>query len=270
MCRHLAWLAAPGAEPTSLHDLVLAPPFSLARQAWAPRRQRFGTINVDGYGVGWYVPGRDEPVRFRRAQPIWSDASFASLAPTVSTRAALAAVRSATPGYATDESCCAPFTHGRWLFSHNGRVDGLLPQRWRLGRAAGEAGDVQAPVDSAVVFGFALTYWLDGAGLGEGLVGALDLALDACDDPDVARLTLLATDGRQVAGTTWGEGMVLRRDASGILLASEPSDDEDGWQDLPARSLVVADHGGVEVTPLPDPSGPSDPARPEDPTRETA
>lgn len=250
MCRHLAWLAAPSAEPASLHDLVLSPPHSLQVQAWAPRRQRFGTINVDGFGVGWYVPGRDEPVRYRRAQPIWSDASFASLAPTVTTRALLASVRSATPGFATDESCCAPFTHGRWLFSHNGRVDGLLTKRSVLGPGVQGALDVGAAVDSAVVFGLALEAWTSGAGLGEGLVLAVRAVLDVCDEPDVARLTLLATDGRALAGTTCGEGLVVRRDARGTVLASEPFDDEPGWQDLPAGSLVVADHSGVETTPL--------------------
>lgn len=256
MCRHLAYLAAPGARQRSLHELVLGAPYSLQRQAHAPRRQRHGTVNADGYGVGWYVPGRPEPVRFRRAQPIWSDASFASLAPTVTTSAALAAVRDATPGYAaTDESCVAPFTAGRWLFSHNGRVDGLLPQRWRLSADAAGVHDVQAPVDSAVVFGFALTAWLDGAELGEGLVAALDAAIDAGDDPGAARLTLLATDGERLAGTTWGEDLVVRVDAAGAVLASEPDDDGPGWRDVPPGSLVVVDPGGVEVTPLPAAAG---------------
>ena len=93
MCRHLAWLG----EPRTLHDLVLAPSHSLYEQSWAPREQRHGTVNADGFGAGWYVDGRAAPVRYRRAQSIWTDASFASLAPTVQSRCVLAAVRSATP-----------------------------------------------------------------------------------------------------------------------------------------------------------------------------
>ena len=118
MCRHLAWLG----PPRTLQDLVVDQPHSLYQQSWAPRRQRHGTVNVDGFGVGWYAPDREQPVRYRRGQPIWTDASFASLAPTVASRCVLAAVRSATPGTAPDESAAAPFTHGRWLFSHNGRL----------------------------------------------------------------------------------------------------------------------------------------------------
>ena len=118
MCRHLAWLGA----PQTVHDLVVAPPRSLYTQSWAPQQQVHGTVNVDGFGTGWYVGSRPEPVRYRRAQPIWTDPSFASLAPTVSSSCVLAAVRSATPGTSADESASAPFTHDRWLFSHNGRL----------------------------------------------------------------------------------------------------------------------------------------------------
>ena len=48
MCRHLAWLG----RPRSLASLVLEPPSSLLVQSYAPRRQRYGTVNADGWGVG--------------------------------------------------------------------------------------------------------------------------------------------------------------------------------------------------------------------------
>src|SRR5918992_2859505 len=118
MCRHLAYLG----RPVTLEELVTAPPYSLVRQSWAPRMQRHGTVNADGFGVGWYAAVRPEPVRYRRAQAVWTDASFASLAPTISASCVLAAVRSATPGFGHDESCAPPFTHGTWLYSHNGRL----------------------------------------------------------------------------------------------------------------------------------------------------
>ena len=94
MCRHLAYLG----EPRTLAELVVDRPHSLFEQSWAPARQKHGTVNVDGFGVGWYVD-RPTPVRYRRAQPIWTDASFASLAPTISTSCAVAAVRSATEAH---------------------------------------------------------------------------------------------------------------------------------------------------------------------------
>jgi glutamine amidotransferase len=76
MCRHLAYLG-----PTvSLQALITDPPYGLSKQAWAPRCQSHGTMNVDGFGVGWYADGDPVPARYRRAGPIWADPCFADLA----------------------------------------------------------------------------------------------------------------------------------------------------------------------------------------------
>lgn len=51
MCRHLAYLGT----PVPLARLLYQPEHGLARQSWAPRDMRGGgTINADGFGVGWY------------------------------------------------------------------------------------------------------------------------------------------------------------------------------------------------------------------------
>jgi glutamine amidotransferase len=49
MCRHLAYLG----PPVPLGRLLLDPPHGLLHQSWAPRRQRNGALNADGFGVGW-------------------------------------------------------------------------------------------------------------------------------------------------------------------------------------------------------------------------
>ena len=51
MCRHLAWLGA----PRSLGDLLLEPEHGLLVQSYAPRRQRNGLMNADGWGVGFFT-----------------------------------------------------------------------------------------------------------------------------------------------------------------------------------------------------------------------
>src|ERR1700739_1410238 len=91
MCRHLAYLG----PPVTPRALLPAPPPGVGTQAWAPRRQCHGTMNVDGFGVGWYADGDPVPARYRRAGPIWADPSFADLARVTRTRALLAAVRPA-------------------------------------------------------------------------------------------------------------------------------------------------------------------------------
>ena len=122
MCRHLGWLG----EPVSIASLVLDPPCGLLVQSYAPRRQKHGLLNADGWGVGFF--DGPEPRRWRSASPLWGDASFASVAPALRSGCVVAAVRSATVGMPIDATASAPFSDGHWLLSHNGIVDrAVLP-----------------------------------------------------------------------------------------------------------------------------------------------
>jgi glutamine amidotransferase len=241
VCRHLAYLG----PPRTLHDLVVAPPHSLYEQSWAPRSQRHGTINVDGFGLGWYVPSRPEPVRYRRAQPIWTDASFASLAPTVSSSRVLAAVRSATPGTAADEGAAAPFTHDRWLFSHNGRLHDWPTARKALLPLAADVPDTRVGVDSALLFGLALARWQSGASLTAGLAEAAR----SVTDHGGGRLTMLAADGTSIAGLVLGEPLHVLVGGDSVVIASEP--DVDGpWRQIADGTAVHVDADGLTETRL--------------------
>jgi glutamine amidotransferase len=228
MCRHLAWLG----QPRSLAELVLDPTSSLLVQSWAPRRQRYGTVNADGWGVGFYSPGRVEPARWRSARPLWAEPSFASVAPVLRSGCVLAAVRSATVGMPLEESAAAPFTDGRWLLSHNGRVDrAVLPP----------APDAESTVDSALLAALVFRRGPDRLGQTVLDVAALDPA---------ARLNLLATDGTRLLATTWGDTLSVLTTAEGTALASEPWDDDPAWTDVPDRHLVEVTPDGVRLTPL--------------------
>jgi glutamine amidotransferase len=228
MCRHLGWLG----RPRTLASLVLEPPSSLLVQSYAPRRQRHGTMNADGWGVGFYLPGRAEPARWRSARPLWGDPSFASVAPVISSGCVLAAVRSATVGMPLEESAAAPFTDGRWLLSHNGRVDrSVLPP----------VRDAESTVDSALLAALVVARGPDVLGATVAEVGAAD---------PVARLNLLATDGARLLATTWGDTLSFLTTPEGTALASEPWDDDPGWTDVPDRHLVVVTPDGVALTPL--------------------
>src|SRR3954452_7115421 len=228
MCRHLAWLG----RPRSLAALVLEPPSSLLRQSWAPRRQRYGTVNADGWGVGFYVPGRSEPARWRSARPLWAEASFASVAPVIESGCVLAAVRSATVGMPPDETAAAPFTDGRWLLSHNGRVDraALTP-----------APDPESVGDSALL---AAQVFATGP---EQVVTTLRGIAEA--DPD-ATLNVLLTDGIRVLGVTWGDELSYLVEPDGVVVASEPWDDDPRWVDVPDRHVIEVSADGVTVTEL--------------------
>ncbi len=245
MCRHLAYLGC----PLALRELITEPTFGLYRQSWAPRMQRYGTVNADGFGVGWYAQDDPVPARYRRAGPIWSDPSFADLARVVRSGAVLAAVRSATDGCAPGEAAAAPFAADRWLFSHNGAVQGWPDG---LGSVAGllppaELLSLEARTDSALLWALVLHRLRAGAGLGEALAGTV---ADVAARTD-ARLNLLLTDGTEVAATTYGDTLFHQsRPGDGVLVASEPADDDPDWVPVPDRSLLLATTEGVTVRPL--------------------
>src|SRR5258708_23186763 len=74
-------------------------------------------MNADGWGVGFYAGSRAEPARWRSNRPLWGDASFASVAPVISSGCVLAAVRSATAGRAGDRKAPAPLQAGGRVLS---------------------------------------------------------------------------------------------------------------------------------------------------------
>jgi gamma-glutamyl hercynylcysteine S-oxide hydrolase len=234
MCRHTAWLG----PPRTLDSLIHEPEYGLLRQSYAPRRQRYGTVNADGFGMGWYDAALAEPVRYRRAIPIWGDANLPALAQVARSHCLLAAVRSATVGMPIEETATAPFADGPWLLSHNGRVAREAVKEL--------ADDAESSCDAAWLAAAVFERRRAGHPLGDALAEVVIHA--GTKDPD-ARLNLLACDGGSIAATVWGDTLFLHLD-DGVLVASEPLDDRPGWQAVPERTLVLASPEGVHFQPL--------------------
>ncbi|AXI90063.1 ergothioneine biosynthesis protein EgtC [Actinospica acidiphila] len=249
MCRHLAYVG----PAESLGALLVGPSHGLYRQSWAPRRQRHGTVNADGFGVGWYAEGDPVPARYRRAGPVWADLSFTDLARVVRTEALLAAVRDATLSGADAEAAAAPFASGAWLFSHNGAVPGwpgsLAPLAATL--PAEDLLSLEARNDSAFVWALVLARLRAGDAMGQALA---DTVAEVAATAPQARLNLLLTDGATVAATAWGDTLwYLARPGGGTVVASEPHDDDPHWQEVPDRTLLAASRTDVLLTPLKEP-----------------
>ncbi len=181
---------------------------------------------------------REVPRRWRSPAPLWGDVSFDSIAPALRSHCVVAAVRSATVGMPIEASATAPFTDGQWLLSHNGVVD-------RTVLSAGSSPNQSATVRySRLPFSRAAwTRW------------ARPSCRSAHDDPD-ARLNVLAANGSRLLATVWGDTLSILRRGDGVVLASEPYDDEYDWEDVPDRHLVEVTADGVVLTPLDPPKGP--------------
>jgi gamma-glutamyl hercynylcysteine S-oxide hydrolase len=250
MCRHFAFL---GPE-LPLGQLLVEPAHSLFRQSWAPRHQRYGTVNADGFGVGWYANGDPVPARYRRPGPIWADLSFADLARVVRSGAVLAAVRDATVAGADGEAAAAPYAAGPWLFSHNGAVRGWPGTLAPLARSlpAAELLSLEARCDSALLWALVVHRLRDGDELGQALA---DTVREAAEAAPGSRLNLLLTDGETIAATAWGDTLwYLAEPGRRTVVASEPYDDDPHWREVPDHTLLAATRTDVLLTPLKEPT----------------
>ncbi len=256
MCRHFAYLG----DEVSIKSALYDPPHGLVQQAWAPRRQRHGTMNVDGFGVGWYAADDPIPARYRRSGPIWADDCLPGLARVTTTRAMLCAVRSASVGTDRGAAAAAPYTEGEWLFSLNGALVG-----WSAAAGGSTTGDaaavlrlagrlpaadllaLQARCDTALLWAMVATRLRKGEAAADALAGTVT---DIWAAGGAGRFNLLLTDGHAITATAAGDSLCYRHRADGVVVASEPADDDEDWQQVPDNSVLEATTAGVEVTPL--------------------
>lgn len=243
MCRHLAYLG----PPVTLANLLLHPPHSLLQQSWAPTDMRGGgTVNADGFGIGWIVgdpgDGADGFIarRYRRDRPMWSDASLPDLAASVSSGAILAAVRSATVGMPVTETACAPFVQGTWMFSHNGVIHGWPASVAPLAKALPPAVlmALDAPTDSAFLWALVRQHLREGRSATTALAGVVGDVLALAPG---SRLNLLLHDGLRITATTVGHALWLHDGEDSVTVSSEALNPaEKGWQVVPDLCLLEA------------------------------
>src|SRR5215468_882394 len=139
MCR---WIAYRG-HPIALEQYVTAPAHSLIVQSLKALESTAST-NGDGFGLGWYDESHEEPGLYREVRPAWSDENMRHLCRHIRSHLFFAHVRAST-GTPTTRPNCHPFSHGRWMFMHNGqigewsrirrRVESMIPDAFYASRA---------------------------------------------------------------------------------------------------------------------------------------
>lgn len=257
MCRFAAYA---GPE-RPLADVLIDAPRSLSEQAFAPRQQIHGHVNVDGTGAAWWWPDDPEPVRYRTAHPPWADVNLPGLAARITATRFLAAVRGATPGVGLGPTFAHPFASGRLAGTHNGWIGA-----WRERTARPLIADLPDALfaeldglsDSHVLFLHAVAAHGEGADLGDAALAACDrIAAECARAGTTATLNLLIGDGERFAATRLSAGdapvnslWALEDGAAwpdAVLLASEPLDDDRAWREIPAGTVAVAGPDGVTI-----------------------
>ncbi|MBR7827845.1 class II glutamine amidotransferase [Actinospica sp. MGRD01-02] len=156
MCR---WLAYSG-SPVLLSNVLYTPIHSFIDQSL---HSRLGaeTTNGDGFGIGWY-DGQDTPGVFHSTEPAWNDANLREVAQHTTSPLFFAHIRAAI-GSAVQQTNCHPFRHGRWLWMHNGFIDGYAKIKRDLAFAVEPEyyPHIAGTTDSELMFYLALTFGLE-------------------------------------------------------------------------------------------------------------
>jgi predicted glutamine amidotransferase len=267
MCR---WNAYSGA-PVLIDELLYRTQHGLIDQS-LHSRMGAETTNGDGFGLGWYSPGIPEPGRYRSVNPAWNDANLRDLAGHVESHLFVAHIRAAI-GSPVQQTNCHPFRHDRWLFVHNGFIDGFRDMRRELllGLDPAVVDAVEGSTDSEVLFGLARTFGMEDDPLGalERAVGFIETTGWAKGVEHPMQGTLGLTDGERLWAVRYStahqsRSLFISQDvdtlrqlhpdserlrglsADARVVVSEPV------SDLPGAWLEVAESSAVLIQPGPD------------------
>lgn len=269
MCR---WLAYSGG-PIPLSKLILDAQHSLVDQSLASRSSD-QTTNGDGFGIGWY-DDLDEPGLYRHTQPAWNDPNLHDLCRHTRSPVFLAHVRAAT-STAIQRSNCHPFRYGKWLFVHNGLIDGFERIRREMALRLDPSlyAEIRGTTDSELMFLLAVHFGLErdvheGVARMTGLVESLGRE-QGIEHP--LQMTLGISDGTRIYAFRYssvGDSRTLyvsesvsalrevipdeyrdrldKYTAEARAVVSEPFHDlPNAWLPVPESSMLTVDSGQID------------------------
>jgi predicted glutamine amidotransferase len=271
MCRWLAYVGS----PVRVHDLLYRPEHSLIVQSMHATLGAEPT-NGDGFGLGWYGE-QPEPGLFRSTLPAWNDRNLRDLAGHLTSGRVLAHIRAST-GTAVQQTNCHPFRRGRWLWMHNGVINGFHAVKRDLAMAVDPDlfADIEGSTDSELFFYLALT-----SGLETDPIAAVARAVALIEEAGrkhgemfPMQMTVATTDGESFYGFRYSsEGrsrslfhsvdvstlrdqypdnpMLRELSDDARLVVSEPLGGLRGaWREVPESTCVVIREGQQELVPF--------------------
>ena len=273
MCRWNAYFG----QPVLIDELLFRTRHSLIDQS-LHSRMGVETTNGDGFGLGWYRDGNGGgPARYRSVTPAWSDANLRDLAAHVESPLFLAHIR-ATTGTPVQQTNCHPFRHGRWLFVHNGVINGFHAMRRDLLYAVDPSlfEGIGGSTDSEALFYLALTFGLEADPLGavEQAVGFVEATAEAHGIENPVQMTLGFSDGERLYAVRYStehasRSLFVSEDVESIralhpdnerlqrmtpedrIVVSEPVSDLPGaWREVPESTALVIQRGPDEHRPF--------------------
>jgi predicted glutamine amidotransferase len=273
MCRWNAYFG----HPVLIDELLFRTEHGLIDQS-LHSRMGVETTNGDGFGLGWYTEGdRTDPGRYRSVTPAWSDTNLRDLASHIESPLFIAHIR-ATTGTPVQQTNCHPFRHGRWLFVHNGVINGYHEMRRELTLAIDPSlfTAIGGSTDSEVLFYLAITFGLEDDPLGalERAVAFVEQTARAHGIEHPVQMTIGLADGERLWGVRYSSEhrsrtLFVSEDVSALrelhpgnprlqqltdedrAIVSEPLSDLPGvWREVPESTALVIGPGDDQHVPF--------------------
>ena len=269
MCRWNAYLG----QPLLIGELLYRTKHGLIDES-LHSRMGAETTNGDGFGVGWYgIADRTVPARYRSVNPAWNDVNLRELADHIESPLFLAHIRAAI-GSPVQQTNCHPFRHGRWLFVHNGMIDGFQALHRDLLLAVDPSlfDGIAGSADSEVLLHLALSFGLEADPLSgmERAVGFVEEKARERGVENAVQMTVGISDGERVWAVRYSSAhesrsLFLSEDVDALrrlhpdnarlqqltegdrVVVSEPLADLPGaWIEVPESTAVLLEDGGYE------------------------
>jgi glutamine amidotransferase len=262
-------------QPVLVEELLFKPKHGLVDQS-LHSRMGVETTNGDGFGLGWYGQG-EGPGVYHGVAPAWGDANLRELATHIESPMFLAHVR-ATTGTAIQQTNCHPFRHGKWLFVHNGVIQGfdLMRRELMLAIAPELFANVRGSTDSEVLFHLALTFGLENDPIGalERAVGLVEATAVNHGIENAVQTSLGLADGERLWAFRYStehksrtlfvsaeadavhalypenERLTRFRDEDRIVVSEPLADLEGVWHEIPESTVLIVQPGPDEQRPF--------------------
>jgi glutamine amidotransferase len=206
---------------------------------------------------------------FKDVRPAWNDTNLRALSQQIRASLFVAHIRAATVG-SVQRSNCHPFCHEKWLFVHNGSIDGYEKIRRDLMFAVAPElfNFIEGTTDSELMFYLALTFGMHGdvaSGVAR-MAGFIEMVGEEHGIERPLQMTLGISDGDSlyaVRYSTAGQSRSLfhstdvealhdvtpeadRVSSKTCAIVSEPLTSlADAWQEVPESSFLTITRGKV-------------------------
>jgi len=270
MCRWFIYFG----DKVLLKDILFTSKHLIIKQSYQKKftpfldepNKRDHEVNVDGFGVGWYVGKKKDLCLYTSTKPPWNDQNLYRISEYLKTNRVFAHIRAIKPfsNSIVHEFNCHPFIHKNLMFMHNGDIQNFINFKKDIIMNLKE--DIfklsKGGTDSEFAFLLLLNQFdkkiIDNGGyirkerIKECILNIINTFIEYNKNP--MSMNFAFTDGKTIICTRFinsdednPPSLYYKQISSGIAISSEPIDYHDGWNIIEKNNILVYNNNILEI-----------------------